>query len=544
MFGSDPFGSVPFGASGSTPFDYDAMLASSREALVYTVTLQVWNIAGDTLSTLYLGSAEWATSPTDIPASTPFDGRLTTVLNFSRSIVGDRIGINFTSGDGTIAWANPDGAYDAYVDGYAVDRREVIVRVGRKTDAFADHLVIFTGVAVDWAADQDTVTLTVRDKGDLLNVPASPNVYAGTGGEEGGSDLTGKRKPYLRGAAVTGVSGTLVSSSLLIYQVNDGPITSVAKVFDRGVELFGNPVSDEANYAALAAASMSAGTYRHCTAEGFFRYGSTPAGILLVQVSGAADVETTGEIVREALAASGGLGDAELDEGSFDALDVAQPAEIGFFIDQGDAATVAEASARLMSAIGGWGGFGRRGLFEVGIFTAPAGDPVAYFARDEGDIIDLSREKLPSGTWPPPWRVRVAYSRSETTFNDFAGAAAADVQLFFSQPYRLVEASDSGVLTDHPLAQDLPPIEAYFTTIAEAQNEADRVLALYTSGYRLYRMTLTRRALTLDIGDLIHVTFPRFGLDAGKLLRVAGIDDRIQIGDGSDVDQVEVTAFG
>ena len=36
------------------------------------------------------------------------------------------------------------------------------------------------------------------------------------------------------------------------------------------------------------------------------------------------------------------------------------------------------------------------------------------------------------------------------------------------------------------------------------------------------------------------VTWPRFGLDAGRLLRVVGLDNRIDVSDGSGVETVEV----
>lgn len=548
MFGSDPYGSIPYGATGTVPFDHEAMLASSREELVYTVALQVWNIATDTLSTLYLGSAEWATSPTDIPANTPFDGRLTTVLSFSRSVVGDRIGINHTASEGTIAFANPDGAYDDYVDDYAIDGREVIVRIGRKSDSFANHLVIFRGVGVDWFADQDAVTITVKDKSFLLDVPAQPNVYAGTGGAEGGADLTGKRKPLVHGITIA-ITPVLVSSTNLIYQLNDGALDNITSVFDRGVLL--TKATDRANYAALVAAAVSAGQFDTCLAEGFFKLGAAASGVVFATVvaPGAATTSNsrTDLAVADFLSSSAGLSDDNIDRSSFDAVAVANDDPVGHFVGPSDSWSVADVVASLMAGIGGWAGFNRDGRVAIGILTAPSGDPVAYFSRDEGDIIDLNREKLPSGIWPPPWRWRVAWDRNWTTFDDFAGSVSIAFVSRYAQPYTLVTAEDTGILTDHPSAQDPAPVESFFQWSASdtyAEDEADRLLALYSAGYRLYRMTLGRRALTLDLGDAIFVTWPRFGLDAGKLLRVVEIVDDIALGEGSGVEKVEVVAFG
>lgn len=502
-------------------------------------------------ATIRLASAEWATAPTDVPASQPFDGRLTTVLQFSRSIVGERVGTEFQSGEGTIAFANPDGEYDDIVDGYSIDGRSVMVRVGRKTDAFVNHLTIFKGVGVDWSADNDLVTVTVRDKSFLLDVPAQPNVYAGTGGEEGGTDLTGKRKPILFGTC-RGLEAILVNTTNLIYQTDDpdapGGDASVENLFDRGVTLTGIP--DVADYTALVAAAVAAGQFGR-SLDGYIKLGAAASGVIQANVrknpSGDANGYFSSDLVYEIVLHATDLSEDEIDSGTFDALAAASTAftdYVGVFFDFTNSSTAREAITNVMAGVGGWAGFNRSGQLGVGILTAPSGSPVASFKRSEGDIIDLNREKLPSGVWPPPWRLRVAYQRAWTVFTDFAGAVAVGTKADFSQPYRLAEASDAGVLTDHPSAQDSAPIEAYFQIEAGAQAEADRLLALYTSGYRLYRMTVGRRGLRLNLGDVISVTWPRFGLDAGKLLRVVGVEDRIDISDGSGVDAVEIIGFG
>lgn len=531
----------------STMYDHVWVVISapSEGTAVYCAELVMYR---NRLSTVRLGSAEWATAPTDVPNSTPFDGRLTTVLQWSRSIVGNRIGVDYTSGEATIAFLNSDGEYDDIVDGYSVDGRSVVVRVGRKTDAFANHLVIFRGVGVDWTADDDAVTITARDKSFLLDVPAQPNVYAGTGGAEGGEDLAGKRKPLAHGIAIS-IAPVLVDTTNLIYQLHDGALELITGVYDRGVLL--TKATDRANYAALVAAAVAAGQYDTCLAEGLFKLGAAASGIVLgaVFTSGVVTASnlSTDSVVADFLSSSAGLSDDDIDHTSFDVVSITNGDPVCHFVGQSDAWSVADVVTTLMAGVGGWAGFNRDGKLSIGILTAPSGDPVASFARDEGDIIDLNREKLPSGVWPPPWRWRVAWDRRWTTFDDFAGVVSALLVSRFAQPYALVAAEDTGILVDHPSAQDPAPIEAYFQwSLLQnyAEDEAERLLALYSSGYKLYRITLGRRALALNLGDLIFVTWPRFGLDAGKLLRVIAIDDRIDLADGSGVETIEVTGFG
>jgi hypothetical protein len=197
-----------------------------------------------------------------------------------------------------------------------------------------------------------------------------------------------------------------------------------------------------------------------------------------------------------------------------------------------------------MSGIGGWAGFDRHGRLAVGIFSPPAGNPVAYFSRDNGSVIELSREELPSGIWPPPWRWRVAYDRNYTVFSDFAGSVASAERVFYAEPYRVVTSSNDSLLDDHPKAQDPGPVEAYHDDLGRAAAVADMLLALYGSGYRLYRFTVPRTGLTLKIGDEINVAWPRFGLAAGRNLVIVGIEDRIDLRDGGEPDRIEITAFG
>jgi hypothetical protein len=59
-----------------------------------------------------------------------------------------------------------------------------------------------------------------------------PNVYAGTGGVDGGADLAGKRKPLCFGNP-RNVSPVLLVPSLLIYQVHDGSVAGIDNVYDQ-----------------------------------------------------------------------------------------------------------------------------------------------------------------------------------------------------------------------------------------------------------------------------------------------------------------------
>lgn len=99
-------------------------------------------------------------------------------------------------------------------------------------------------------------------------MPLSKNVYGGTGGEDSGDDLKGKRKPFYFGHG-SNVTATLVIPASLAYQLHDGPIHAVAAVYIRGVaQVFS---ADYATVAAMNAVSLSVGEYATCLAAGWIR---------------------------------------------------------------------------------------------------------------------------------------------------------------------------------------------------------------------------------------------------------------------------------
>ena len=526
MFGDSVFAERPFAALEDIYLYVDA--SSS--------------VVADFEYVIYVGTRWFATSPTDTPPNRPFRGTLLEPLNFRRSILGSTMGV-YSTGDGRLVIDNADAYYDNLIQLYGVDGRDITIKVGRTTDAYVDRPIIFKGTAADWNVNEQTVSFALRDFSYKLNVPAQPNLYGGTGGSDGGSDLAKKRKPRAFGY-VRNITPAFVVPSLLIYQVHDGAVNDVSAVYDRGTALTRG--SDYATYALLAAATISAGQYGTSLAEGFFKLGSQPAGTVTADVQGDGGDSnfryTTGDIVRQLISSTTSLVDpTDLNTTSFTNLNTTQPAAVGYYLGPDATETVADVIANLMGGIGGWGGFRRDGTFEVKIFTAPSGNAEATYTRL--DIIDLVREPLPDGTIPP-WRQRVPYQRAWTVQTDLAGSVSASHKAFVADPFRLAEASNTTIKIDHPFARDPEPVQAYFDAQADAETEATRLLNLYKTVRALYRMKLPRRALTLDLGDPIQVTYPRWDLSTGRLMRVVEINENLSPPSPGTIDYVEVVAYG
>lgn len=486
---------------------------------------------------IYAATAPYFTAELDVPASQPFDPSVDQPVSFSRSIIGGSGIGQFTTGQGTLTLVNTDGSYDDLIKKFAIDGRDVVIKIGDSNDLYTNLFPLFVGTAANWNIDEQFVTIALRDFGYKLDVPLQTNLYGGTGGADGTSDLAGKRKPLGYGTALN-VSPAAVNPSLLIYQAHDGACQDIPAVYDRGASL--TKGSNYATYALLAAATVAAGTYATCLAQGFFRLGSTPAGTVTCDLSGdntGSFAQTSADIVRRILDNQSVLTDPDdLYVPSFAAVNTQQSAPVGYWAGPDDNSTIADVVARLMDGIGGWGGFRRNGKFEVAIFAAPASQPSAIYTR--ADIISIIRKPIPANIDPPPWRWRVGYQRNYTIQSDLAGSVSAARVAFVAQQYRTAEAASASIKADHPFAQDPPVGESYFANASDATAEAARRLALYRATAALYEITIDQEGFMRNNGETIFVTYPRWDLITGRSMVNVQIDE-----DGKS-NTVKLTAYG
>ena len=523
-----PFSVQPNSSSGSERryyLDMTMLLEASFEYKIYVA-----------------GTTGFATRPDDKVASQPFRGVLED-YSFSRDIMRDEIG-RFTTGSGSLSISNGDGYYDFLARDYTVEARPIALRLAARDGSY-DRAYPFAQVTANgWNIDTDGIRCDLVDYSYKLQVPMQPNLYGGTGGADGGADLEGKRKPLVFGPARE-IGPPLVVPSLLIYQVNDGPVQDVVGVRDRGAPL--TKGADYASYATLAAAAIASGSFATCKALGLFRLNGSPSGQVTADVQGDnrdGYVTTHADVVRWAIRNRTALRDPEdLAVQSFATVNSQQPATIDYWLGPDDSLTVADFIANIMAGAGGWGGHRRDATFEVRIFSAPSGAPVQSFTRNDMFGGDIKREPLPSAYQPMPSRWRIECERCWTVQTDLAGSVGAAHKAFVAEGYRVGEASSAAIKVDHPFAQDRDPTPAYFSYRADADTEALRRLTIFRTQRAIYRATLPKRALKLDLGDEIRISHDRFDLAQGRKMVVVDMKDRVSI--GSDiVVSVEVAAYG
>jgi len=524
MFGRAPYGDAAYGDASQRPAGFTMFVGAV--------------LAVDFAYRIFVATRELVTVAADSPANQAFVGSLEQALRFRRSIVQQDGFGGFVVGQGELTVQNTDGAFDALPQSYALDGREVEVRHGRVGDRYADWFVAFKGVAADAHVDEAALTVPLQDYSFRLEAPLNANRYGGTGGADGGEDLAGKRKPRAFGF-VENVAPPLVTPTSLIYQVNDGPVGAISAVYVRGMAL--TPGSNHASYAALAAATVSSGTFHTCLAEGFFRLNFVLEGEVTADVegdaSGAGYVETRAGIVKRIveLATDIATDATGLYLPAFTAFEAADSAAVGWWADHNDGSSVADAIAQVIGAAA-WAGFRRDGRFEAMRFSLPSGAPVWRF--DKTLVRDIRRERLPSGLTPPPWRWRVPWGRNWTVISDPAGAVSEARRAFLAEEVRYAGAEAAAIKVDHPLALERTIGGAAYAEAAAAQAEADRLLALHRRSAAIYRMTFDLRPLVLNVGDVIEATYPRWDLAEGRLLRI------VEIGEDAAAGEIEIVGFG
>ena len=476
-----------------------------------------------TIVPFYLSDRRYATKGTDTALPhRQFLPRVDLPLQWERTIpVAPEGGTRQAVSYGETVLANGDGHFDEMVEKYAIDGRRVVVRMGTRSFAYADFETLFDGTAAGWRlAEDSTVRIELRDAAFRLEVPLQRNLYKGTGALEGTLELAGKPKPLafgdLRSANVPGV---LVDPVRLICQWHDGPMSEFTRVYDRGLEL--THAGDVADL--LVAPPPAAGTFVSQRSIGCIRLGSIPAGLVTADLIGdnAGGVALSApDIAIRLLIGRALLSPAEIDGASFAELEMLQPANVGYWFPP-EPLLVSQALDRVFAGINGWWGCSRLGGIQCGRLDVAA--PAADAEFNEVNILSLERLEPPESVNPPNWRRRVGYQPNyavQTT--DLAGAVTAERRQFLAQAFRVVSASREQVRSDYLRATDPDPLPNAFAFREDAEAEVRRLLDLWGARRGLYRLATKLRAYRLAVGRTVRVTYPRLGLDAGKLGVIVG----------------------
>ncbi len=562
------FGEFAFGQETETVIPEPPAPTPAEEfagIMIYVLRLGVHD--GVSERTLYIGTDGYQSLPTDAPSNQFFMDRVKVAGSVSRNMFsGD--GGSSTGGKSTVGYGNitvvngrPYGGSELIDDW--IDLAFRTVQIESLVDAFTP--LVQSKVRLIASIEQlvstkalDEFDLGIHDRLSDLDRPLLVNTYLGTttsGGQgtaEGNADLTDKVKQKCWGT-VHNVPCVNVNAFDLVWQVSDGEVDSIV-LYDGAYALDND--GDVTDLSALLAATVPAGHYVTCLTLGLARPGSTPQAAVTADVGEGGADRSAGQIVTRMIEWFGEMYPnftVELDAAEVTALDALNDSECGILVQ--DTETALDAIMRVLNSIGGWilPQSDSASVMNVGRFGEPDGTIVATYDLD--DNIGGSPERVETGDegrGVPAYKIIVKYDQVglvQKGSDIFAGVDDLDPSRrgYLGLEWRSAQAQTSDLLTQYPNAPVITR-ETRLINVDDAQDEADRLLALYSVRRDIYKM---KRPMANDpaddpeIGDVVELISSdgRMGLGtvagSGKRFLVIGIDD-----DFSDTPSRTMTIWG
>lgn len=474
-----------------------------------------------------------SSKPADLPANTYVPAKLNPSFPYRTELfTGAEPLSSGTNTVGVIHLDDPDGELDNLL-GVGWDGAPLQISRGSRDALFSTWSVVGNVTAAGMLYDRHVKEIQLRDLSWLLRAaPLHDQRYTGAGGMNGDSALRGLIKPYAVGAFV-GASPVLFVGALLCYQVSCSSVRAFTAVYDGGLALIND--GDDPDYASLSVATIAAGHYRTCLAQGIFRLGGKPA--LIVTVDGQGDNDTLfghtypssrGQIARRIATGRGAvtLDDVTgLDNPSFTELDNKQGAAVGYYwsAEMSKAAALDEC---LRGCLGWW--FMRlNGTLAVGVCEDPANLPpylsLSFPAAGAGEIrvsdLTMTDYKVPRRQTFIGW----AKNYTPLQINQIAGAVDIATNVILQAPTRYAGSADAWATNSFPTGA-VVQIDGGFAVSADAQAEADRQQGLMRSRRERYSLRAALDPFGDFIGRVIAVAnFNRLGFGASKNFLCVGM---------------------
>lgn len=450
---------------------------------------------------------------------------------------------------GEIVLDDSSGTLGAQLIGYAFDGRAITVRIGERGAAYPSGYTTILCGTMDGQPSFDWGKITIRpaDIAAALRRPLQSDRYAGTNslpnGLEGVDDLKGRVKPIVL-ALASNMTPVCVNTSKQIYHVSiaiGSAAVAVSAVRDKGV-----PLTAGTAYANIAdlqddTKAPAAGYYKVLsnTTDGcYFRLGSNPAGALTCDAAYGASGDRTHAQVWKRILIYLGIASGSISSADVSALDTALAGEIecAYFNEQSADTALGEIAT---SAGAGWYG-DALGVYRIVQWSAPSGSAVATLNALRTMDMDIA-DPVGSGDVAPAYRVTLQYGRNwqpqkdaelggdKTSPTDVVRApgsrAGLAARAWLADEYRSVKSEDASVKTPHPNAIELK-MTSMLADASSAQTFADAQLALYKIARHmttLTQMLSPAQIAAVRVNAVVTVTESRWGYDAGRLMRVAGV---------------------
>jgi hypothetical protein len=483
--------------------------------------------AAGTVLTKYHGTKAYQPKSGDPVQGVFYEGDISNPGRLVRTMFGNSTtgGVNEV-GYGVVELVNTDGHLDALVD-HSQDGRGLRFYAVDDEAPFSSRTLVARATMDQGEGDFRRFAYIARDRLAELDLPLCKTQYGGTNvlpaGVDGSVELKGRRKPRTYGN-VNNVTPVCINTSRLIYQVNDGAILSIPTAWDKGVAL--TKGADYVSQADMETNAPAASNFRVWPAGGMVRLGTKPVGQFTCEVVEGANAatRTVAQLVKR-IALDAGILNADISATDVTALDTANSAEVGIYVD--DESVALDAISELANSIGAFVGFDALGVLRMGRLEVPSGTP--SIVLDRTNILSIKRERSrDADRGIPAYRVNIGYKKNYTVqSSDLAGGITDDRRTYIGLPYLLSKSEDASVKTKHKLAPEITRA-TLLTTSAAADAEAARLLEVYKARRGIYTVDIKFRTVAelvaLDLNKVAQITYGRFGMNAGKLFRVLGVE--------------------
>lgn len=436
---------------------------------------------------------------------------------------------------------NAGGELNDLIETSTIRNRDITLRFGPLYDEIRDSLGAYVctryadlGLGIelskyvgnDWSAERGFVSVHTRGVREILNAPIHQSAYQGTGAQEGDFELTGVAKPVCFGDCFN-ITPVLINRAFVIFQVHFSQVQAINVVRDEGVIL---PfVGDYPSYNALALAPLNPGEWASCLAEGLFRLGATPAGVVTADVLGAVFASgytaEAGELLFFVGIEYGRISSTDMEASSILGL---PSGSMGRYFDGSEPTTrVSDFFDDILGSLNGWYGLSRQRKVRAGVNVNPDTAPISHtvyayqmladgLRREESDdITRRSQSVMWRKNFTPMTDDQIALSVSD-----------ADRLLLKSAGQTVVRSSALAAIVDES-SEAFGPIETYISNLTLAENVAQTIIDVEEVPRQRWRLKMPRSAIRWVEGEVIEVFTSQYGFDAGKRFVITGVNGRI-----------------
>lgn len=351
-----------------------------------------------------------STTSADTPASTYVPHSLGSLPTFQLSLFdGVEPVLNPRGSIGSVVLNDPNGVLDSHA--YSVtDGGLFELRRGTPGAALSTFTTVASLTTAGMAFSHDVKEFRLQNITRVLEAATLHDErFSGEGDGGGDASLAGVLKPYCAGR-VWRVPAVLMNTATRIYMVSCTPIEAIDGVAEGGASLTFSG-TDHADYAALAAATITPGFYDTCLALGLFRLGASNLYDITADVrgdkTGGVYVETRGDIAKRIVTRSGiALTSGQIDATALSDLNTAKPETCGFY--WGAEISKAQALIEVMQGCLGYWFINLAGSLILGFLSAPGSSPAVTYAFGSQTGIPAMVESVR----PPRWKTSISYQRN------------------------------------------------------------------------------------------------------------------------------------